>query len=138
MKYQDFVIKDGKFVGEFEINASKAMLFPYLSTATGLSQWFADDVNTDNLNKTLIFLLDGEEKIARIDSLKNNQYVKFTFISDDENKQDEDYIEFRLEINELTQSVFIKIIEYTETDDLDELYQIWKNLLSNLKEIIGA
>jgi len=127
-----------KFVGEFEINASKAMLFPYLSTATGLSQWFADDVNTDNLNKTLIFLLDGEEKIARIDSLKNNQYVKFTFISDDENKQDEDYIEFRLEINELTQSVFIKIIEYTETDDLDELYQIWKNLLSNLKEIIGA
>ena len=138
MKYQDFIIKDGKFVGEFEINASKAMLFPYLSTATGLSQWFADDVNTDNLNKTLIFLLDGEEKIARIDSLKNNQYVKFTFISDDENKQDEDYIEFRLEINELTQSVFIKIIEYTETDDLDELYQIWKNLLSNLKEIIGA
>ena len=127
-----------KFVGEFEINASKAMLFPYLSTATGLSQWFADDVNTDNLNKTLIFLLDGEEKIARIDSLKNNQYVKFTFISDDENKQDEDYIEFRLQINELTQSVFIKIIEYTETDDLDELYQIWKNLLSNLKEIIGA
>ena len=45
-----------KFVGEFEINASKAMLFPYLSTASGLSQWFADDVNIDSFNKTLIFI----------------------------------------------------------------------------------
>ena len=47
-------------------------------------------------------------------------------------------MEFRLEINELTQSVFIKVTEYTETDDLDESNQIWENLLSNLKEIIGA
>ena len=127
-----------KFVGEFEINASKAMLFPYLSTASGLSQWFADDVNIDNINKTLIILIDGEEKIAKIDSLKNNQHVKFSFISDDKSDKDPDYIEFKLEINELTQSVFIKITEYAETEDLDESYQIWKNLLSNLKEIIGA
>ena len=126
------------FVGEFEINASKAMLFPYLSTATGLSQWFADDVNIDNINKTLIFLIDGEEKIAKIDSIKNNHHVRFSFISNEEDDKDAEYIEFKLEINELTQSVFIKITEYAETEDLDESRQIWKNLLSNLKEIIGA
>jgi len=127
-----------KFVGEFEINASKAMLFPYLSTASGLSQWFADDVNIDSFNKTLIFILDGEERVAKIDSLKNNQYVKFIFVHEDEHEDDKDFMEFRLEINELTQSVFIKVTEYTETDDLDESHQIWENLLSNLKEIIGA
>jgi len=126
------------FVGEFEINASKAMLFPYLSTASGLSQWFADDVNIDNINKTLIFIIDGEERVAKIDSIKTNHYVKFSFISDDENEKDNEFIEFRLQINELTQSVFIKITEYAETEDLEESHQIWKNLLSNLKEIIGA
>ena len=126
-----------KFVGEFEINASKAMLFPYLSTASGLSQWFADDVNIDSFNKTLIFILDGEERVARIESLKNNQYVKFEFVNEDDG-DDQDFMEFRLEINELTQSVFTKVTEYTETDDLDESHQIWENLLSNLKEIIGA
>ena len=127
-----------KFMGEYSINASRKMLFPYLSTASGLSLWFADDVNINNINKTLIFIVDGEERIARIDSVKKNRYVKFSFLEDGEVRKDHDYLEFKLEINELTQSVFIRIIEYTETDDLEESFQIWDNLLSQLKEIIGA
>ena len=127
-----------KFVGEYQINASRKMLFPYLSTATGLCQWFADDVNINNIDKTLIFIVDGDERIAKIDSIKNNRYVKFRFLNNDEKPKDNDTLEFRLEINELTQSVFVRVIEYTETDDLEESYQIWDNLLSQLKEIIGA
>ena len=127
-----------KFVGEYQINASRKMLFPYLSTATGLCQWFADDVNINNIDKTLIFILDGEERIAVIDSIKSNRYVKFRFLNENEKPKENDTLEFRLEINELTQSVFVRVEEFTETDDLDESYQIWDNLLSQLKEIIGA
>ena len=127
-----------KFVGEYPIKASRKMLFPYLSTATGLCQWFADDVNINNIDKTLIFLVDGEERIAVIDSIKNNRYVKFRFINEDEKPKENDTLEFRLEINELTQEVFVRVEEYTESDDLEESYQIWDNLLAQLKEIIGA
>ncbi len=127
-----------KFIGEYQINASRKMLFPYLSTATGLCQWFADDVNINNIDKTLIFILDGDERIAVIDSIKNNRYVKFRFLNEDEKPKENDTLEFRLEINELTQSVFVRVEEYTNTDDLEESYQIWENLLSQLKEIIGA
>ncbi len=127
-----------KFVGEYPVNASRKMLFPYLSSATGLSQWFADDVNINNIDKTLIFIIDGEERVAVIDSFKNNRFVKFRFLNDDEKPNDNDTLEFRLEINELTQSVFIRVEEYTDTDDLEESYQIWENLLAQLKEIIGA
>ena len=127
-----------KFIGEYQINASRKMLFPYLSTATGLCQWFADDVNINNINKTLIFILDGDERIAVIDSIRNNRYVKFRFLNEDEKPKENDTLEFRLEINELTQSVFVRVEEYTDTDDLEESYQIWENLLSQLKEIIGA
>jgi|TARA_B100001057_G_scaffold486390_1_gene567504 uncharacterized protein YndB with AHSA1/START domain len=127
-----------KFVGEYQINASRKMLFPYLSTATGLCQWFADDVNINNIDKTMIFILDGEERIAVIDSIKNNRYVKFRFLNEEEKPKENDTLEFRLEINELTQSVFVRVEEFTSTDDLEESYQIWENLLSQLKEIIGA
>ena len=127
-----------KFIGEYQINASRKMLFPYLSTARGLCQWFADDVNINNIDKTLIFILDGDERIAVIDSIKNNRYVKFRFLNEDEKPKENDTLEFRLEINELTQSVFVRVEEYTDTDDLEESYQIWENLLSQLKEIIGA
>ena len=112
-----------KFVGEYPVNASRKMLFPYLSSATGLCQWFADDVNINNIDKTLIFIIDGEERVAVIDSIKNNRFVKFRFLNNDEKPQDNDTLEFRLEINELTQSVFIRVEEYTETDDLDIDFQ---------------
>ena len=36
-----------EFRAEFEINASKKMLFPYIYTASGLAQWMADDVNVN-------------------------------------------------------------------------------------------
>ena len=48
-----------KFVGEYPINASRKMLFPYLSTASGLCEWFADDVNINNINKKTISLKPG-------------------------------------------------------------------------------
>ncbi len=127
-----------KFVGEYPINASRKMLFPYLSTATGLCQWFADDVNINNIDKTLIFIVDGEERIAVIDSINKNRYVKFRFIIDGEKPKENDTLEFRLEVNDLTQEVFVRVEEYTESDDLEESYQIWDNLLAQLKEIIGA
>ena len=127
-----------KFVGEYPINASRKMLFPYLSTATGLCQWFADDVNINNIDKTMIFIVDGDERIAVIDSIKNNRYVRFRFLKDDEKPKQNDTLEFRLEINELTQEVFVRVEDYTEADDLDETNQIWDNLLAQLKEIIGA
>ena len=103
------------------------MLFPYLNTATGLCQWFADDVNINNIDKTLIFIVDGEERIAVIDSIKNNRYVRFRFLNEDEKPKENDTLEFRLEINELTQEVFVRVEEFTESDDLDESYQIWDN-----------
>ena len=127
-----------KFVGEYPINASRKMLFPYLSTATGLCQWFADDVNINNIDKTLIFIVDGEERIAVIDSINKNRYVKFRFLMDGEKPKENDTLEFRLEVNDLTQEVFVRVEEYTESDDLEESYQIWDNLLAQLKEIIGA
>tara|TARA_B100000676_G_scaffold66269_1_gene66143 strand:- start:407 stop:802 length:396 start_codon:yes stop_codon:yes gene_type:complete len=127
-----------KFVGEYPINASRKMLFPYLSTATGLCQWFADDVNINNIDKTLIFIVDGEERIAVIDSINKNRYVKFRFLMDGEKPKENDTLEFRLEVNDLTQEVFVRVEEFTESDDLEESYQIWDNLLAQLKEIIGA
>ncbi len=111
-----------KFVGEYPINASRKMLFPYLSTATGLCQWFADDVNINNIDKTLIFIVDGEERIAVIDSINKNRYVKFRFLMDGEKPKENDTLEFRLEVNDLTQEVFVRVEEYTESDDLEESY----------------
>jgi uncharacterized protein YndB with AHSA1/START domain len=129
----------GKIVIEHEINASKKMLFPYLNTASGLSQWFADDV-TVNEDNVYTFKWDTEVHKAKIASHRTNSYVKFEFLENNVKDKSEDpwSIEFRLEENELTQSVFIKVIEYTEMDDEEEQNEIWENLFHNLKETVGG
>jgi uncharacterized protein YndB with AHSA1/START domain len=123
-----------KFIGEYSINASRKMLFPYISTASGLSQWFADDVNITE-DKVYTMLWDGEVNRARIVSIKANQYIKFEFEGEDDD--DLNSIEIRLEMNELTQEVYIKITDYSDLDD-QEVSDLWEGLIHDLKEIVGG
>ena len=126
------------YTGDFEINASKAMLYPYLNSASGLSQWFADDV-TINEDKVYNFIWDGEDHKAKMVSHRTNHYVKFEFLPEtDEDEEDPAHFEIRPELNELTQSVYIKVIDYSDMEDVDELTDLWQGLIDNLKETVGG
>lgn len=126
-----------EYVGEFEINASKKMLYPYLSSASGLSQWFADDVNIDE-DKLYTIIWDGEENFAKMVSHRTNSHVRFEFLPKDDDDDDPNYVEFKLDMNELTQAVFIRITDYSDMDDEEELRELWENLIADLKEIVGG
>lgn len=123
-----------KYVGEYEIRASKKMLYPYLSTASGLAQWFADDVNI-NEDKIFTIIWDGDENQAKMVSHRTNSQVKFEFISEDD---DPNYVEFKIDLNEMTQSVFIRVTDYSDMDDEQELAELWESLMTNLREIVGG
>ncbi len=127
-----------KFVGEFEVRASQKMLFPYISTASGLAQWFADDVNI-NEDKVYSFEWDGEEHKATKASQRTNHHVKFEFVPETEEDEDDPaYIELKLNVNELTQSVFLQITDYSDLDDAEEQQDLWENIVYSLKELIGG
>ena len=127
------------FTGEYEVNASRKMLYPYIASASGLSQWFADDVNVNNQDKTFTFIWDGEENIAKVAAQRTNNFVKFEFLPrNDDEEEDPCWVEIRLEMNELTQSVFIKVIDYSDIDDEEELQEIWENNMHALREIVGG
>jgi uncharacterized protein YndB with AHSA1/START domain len=127
-----------KFIADYQINTSRKMLFPYLSTASGLAEWFADDV-TINEDKNFIFKYDGDDHLARIASIRSNAHVKFEFF-DPQNMDEKDhsYIEFKVEENELTQTLFLKVVDYSDSYDDEELESIWEGLIATLKEIIGG
>jgi uncharacterized protein YndB with AHSA1/START domain len=129
-------MEKNKFTIEFEINASGKMLYPYLNTAAGLSEWMADEV-TQSEDKTFNFVWDKFNYPAKKVSQKINQYVKFEFINKAEGK-DTSWIEFRLESNELTQTSFLKIIDYSDITDPADQKDLWTNLVSELKKSVGA
>jgi uncharacterized protein YndB with AHSA1/START domain len=125
-----------KITLEYEVNASKKMLYPYLSTASGLAQWYADDVWIDE-DKIFHFIWDEDEHKARMVAHRTNHNVKFEFF-DDLIEDEPSFIELRIEENELTQSVYIRITDYSDIDDEEEVQELWDNLIHDLKEIVGG
>jgi uncharacterized protein YndB with AHSA1/START domain len=132
------VMVKNKFVADYQINASRKIVFQYLSTASGLEEWFAEEVRIDE-DKNYIFHFDGEDHFAKLAVLRSNSHVKFDFF-DPKNpvSSDQSYIEFKLEENELTQSLFLKVIDYSNDYQEDELSAIWESMIAKLKEIIGG
>ena len=127
-----------KFAYEYEINASKKMLYPYFSSASGLSQWFADDVNIDE-DGNFNFIWEGEDHKAKLTSHRTNSYAKFVFLEDDNTEgEDPDWVEFKIDLNELTETTFVKITEYADFNAEEEQSMLWEGLMSNLKELVGG
>jgi hypothetical protein len=115
------------------------MLYPYIQTASGLAEWFADDVRINNESKTYTFYWDNEEHKARQVAHRTNHFARFEFLPEsDEDIKDPAYFELRLEFNELTQSVFLKVFDYSDFDDLRELQDLWDGLVEALRKTVGG
>jgi len=124
-----------KYELEFPINSSPQLLYQYISTPSGLSEWFADNVNSRGEYFTFIWN-DSEEK-ARVASKKTGEKIKFRWI--DENDVDTDYFfELRILEDEITKDVSLMVIDYAEEDEVGEATLLWENQISDLKHVIGS
>lgn len=131
------------FTTEFEIRSSHKVLYPYMSTASGLEQWFAEKV-TILPDGRFDFQWDGESHPAERTSHRLNRSVRFEFTENGENGESNDdsveknYVEMKLEVSDLTQSTFLRVVDYSQNMDEDELSAVWGGLIDSLKEIVGS
>jgi uncharacterized protein YndB with AHSA1/START domain len=126
-----------KFVSEFEFRSSPKVLFPYISTPSGLEQWFSEKVLVLP-EQRLDFQWDGDSHIVRQTSLRMNKAVRFEFEDTSNTEEDNSYLELKLEVSELTQTTFLRIVDYSSNKDEDELKSLWNGFMDNLKEIVGS
>ena len=126
-----------KFNIEFELRASPKVIYPYISTASGLQQWFCEKAkNIDS--QTIDLYWDNESHLARIVSQRLNKSIKFDFVNTGGDSRDHNYLELKIDTSELTQSTYLKITDYSETSDVEELTELWEEFVHKLKIIIGS
>ncbi len=126
------------FTTDFEIHASVKMLYPYIQSASGLAEWSADDVSISP-EKVFTFVWDNETHKAVMTAHRMNHFSRFEFLPESkEEEKDPSYFELRLEVNEMTQTTFLKIFDYSDIDDQEELQDLWKGLVENLKTVVGG
>lgn len=124
-----------KYELEFPINSSPQLLYQYISTPSGLSEWFADNVNSRG--EFFTFIWDNSEEKARVASKKSGEKIKFRWL--DASNQDTDYFfELRILEDEITKDVSLMVIDYAPEEELNEAAQLWENQVSDLKHVIGS
>lgn len=124
-----------KYELEFQITSSPQLLYQYISTPSGLSEWFADNVNSRG--EFFTFIWDDSEEKARLSSKKSGEKVKFRWV-DDNNKDGEYYFELRILVDEITKDVSLVVTDFAEETDLQESKQLWENQISDLKHVLGS
>ena len=121
-----------KFEIEFVIQSSPQLLYQYLSTPSGLSEWFADNVNSRG--ELFEFIWDGAEEEAKLLKKKSDDFVRFAW----EENDDDSYFELKIIVDEITKDVSLFITDFAEDDEIDEAKMLWENQVSDLKQILGS
>jgi len=124
-----------KFEMEFPIHASPQLLYQYISTPSGLSEWFADNVNSRG--EFFTFIWDGSEEKAKLLTKKSGERIKFRWMTD-EDEGDNYFFEIRIQVDEITKDVSIIVTDFTEEDELEESKMLWDNQISDLKQVLGS
>jgi len=124
-----------KYKIEYPIKTSIRILYNRLSTPSGLSEWFADNVNSRG--ETYTFIWDGSEEVAKLIQIKANEKVKFQWQTGDKD-DDKYFFEFLLQVDEITKDVSLIISDFSDEDELEESKMLWNNLIQDLKHVLGS
>ena len=122
-----------KFELEFPIQASPQLLYQYISTPSGLSEWFADNVNSRG--EIFTFIWDDSEEVAKLLRKKSSESIKFRWEEDEAPC----YFELRIQVDEITKDVSLMVTDFAEDEDeVEESKSLWQSQIDELKHTIGA
>ena len=124
-----------KFEIEFPIHASPQLLYQYISTPSGLSEWFSDNVNSRG--EFFTFIWDDSEEIAKLLNKKTGERIKFRW-TEDEDEGSSCYFEIRIQVDEITKDVSLMVTDFAEEDEVEESKMLWTNQISSLKQVLGS
>ena len=124
---------NGKFEMEFVVHSSAEMLYEFLSTPSGLSEWFCDDLNIRNGIYT--FIWDDQLQQARLLKTIDLQVVRFQWVD----KTDGSYFEFRIQRDDLTNDIALIITDFADTaSERESSKLLWHSQIEKLMHVIGS
>jgi uncharacterized protein YndB with AHSA1/START domain len=123
----------GKFELEYVIRTSAGILYEFITTPSGLSEWFADDVNIRD--GVFTFFWDGSEQKANLLGFKEDKFIRLHWLD----KPDGTYFEFKIEKDDLTGDISLIIIDFAdEASDMQTSKRLWDSQINILLGVLGS
>ena len=122
-----------KFEIEFLLKTSPRVLEDKLTTPSGLSEWFAENVNAEN--DIYEFCWKGSSEKAQLQALKPGSRIRFKWLNDEDA---ESYFEMSFVSDTMTNIVCLTVTDFAEEDDLDDSKLLWEQNINDLVRLLGA
>lgn len=117
---------------EYFVRCSPTILFDFLSSASGLQEWFADKV--DDRDGIYTFGWNGTDDKAEVLERVENSFIRFHWL----HAPKEEYFEFRIEKSEVTNQTILIISDYAEKKEIKDQTQLWEYQVKDLFHRIGS
>ena len=122
-----------KYSLEYPVRTSISFLYKRLSTPSGLSEWFADNVNIKN--NILTFYWEGSEEQAIVLKQEKEKFIRYQWLEDE---GEEKYFEFSIQIDDMTKDIALIVTDFAEDEeDKEEGILLWNKEIGNLKNALG-
>ena len=122
-----------KFQLEFSMRCVPVpLLWNYISSASGLKEWFADRVSVSG--KTYTFDWNGQEQSATLLSMRTEQSIRFRWTD----AGDRSYFEMRISVSELTDYTTLTVVDFAEASELDDAKELWETQVDTLRRVLGC
>lgn len=122
-----------KYTLEYPLRSIPAMLlWNYIGTSSGLSQWFADQVV--QIGKEFTFIWNKSESVAIQLSSRVGVSVRFRWVESSR----KDFFELKIAVSELTDMTMLTVTDFAFTDELEESIDLWNVQINKLKRVLGC
>jgi len=123
-----------KFEMEFMVKSSPRILYNFISSPSGLSEWFSDDVNIKN--GVFSFFWEDSEEQARLLVAREFEFVRFKWLSTE--AADDTFFEMKIKVDDLTGDVALIITDFAAKDELRESQMLWEAQVHDLFKALGS
>lgn len=112
-------------------NGSVSVLWKLISTPSGLSEWFAEDVEKNN--DVFSFQWENTIQKAKVISISTNTAIRFHW----EGEPEEYYFELRIDHSELTRGIVLSISDFAEPSEKKGNIELWNAQVETLTRRSG-
>ncbi|MFM7645771.1 MAG: START-like domain-containing protein [Sphingomonadales bacterium] len=116
---------------EFPVRCSPTILYDFLSTPAGLSEWFADRVD----EREGIFYFGWEDNVEKAEVIEKEQdkFIRYRWITASKGE----YFEFAIDKSEITNQTILVIKDFAEKKEIKDQTLLWDHQVKDLFHRLG-
>ena len=123
--------KKVRYTLEYPVRCSPQILYEFLSTSTGLQEWFADKV--EDQDGRFSFAWNGSSEEAEVVESEENKSIRFHWL----NSPKDEYFEFSIDKSEVTNQTILVINDFADKKEIKDQSQLWEAQVKDLFHRLG-